>query len=33
VTNRSHTGFSVTLTPTASGVTLASGTFDVIVVA
>ena len=33
VTNRTNTGFSVVLTPIASGVTLAAGTFDVIVVA
>jgi hypothetical protein len=33
VTSRSHAGFSVVLTPTASGVTLASGTFDCLVVA
>jgi hypothetical protein len=33
VTNRSHAGFSVVLTPSASGVTLASGTFDCLIVA
>jgi hypothetical protein len=33
VTGRTHSGFNVVLTPTASGVTLAIGTFDVLVVA
>jgi hypothetical protein len=33
VTGRSHSGFSVVLTPTASGITLASGSFDVLVLA
>jgi hypothetical protein len=33
VTGRSHSGFSVVLTPTASGITLASGFFDCLVVA
>jgi hypothetical protein len=33
VTARTHVGFNVVLTPTAAGVTLAIGTFDVLVVA
>jgi hypothetical protein len=33
VTGRTHTGFSVVLTPTAAGVTLAIGAFDCLVVA
>jgi hypothetical protein len=33
VTGRSHTGFNVVLSPTGTGVTLASGTFDCLVVA
>jgi hypothetical protein len=32
VTNKTTSGFTVTLTPTGSGVTLAAGTFDVVVV-
>jgi hypothetical protein len=32
VSNKTTTGFTVTLTPTASGVTLAAGSFDVVVV-
>jgi hypothetical protein len=33
VTGRSHSGFSVTLSPLTSSITLAIGTFDVLVVA
>lgn len=33
VTNKSYTGFSVTLTPLSSSATLSSGTFDALVVA